>query len=796
MMTIGNKHANNKKNSQSQNDQLLDKVKVDRIALLYSQIPIGIVGQYLVSIIVCIVLWPVTPESQVIAWGIYMFSVSIIWLAVSISFRYKQQRLLPDTWLILFSVFVFLSACGWGVVDSLMIPEHHILNQTFIIIVVIGMTAAGNSFFSPFVPIYALYLFPAFIPFNIWMFIHGGYYTLLGMCGLIYMVVSYGSCYHANKFLVSSLTLRYKNIDLDALNQFLERRVAERTSDLEKSLAITKSTLESTADGILVVDIDGNVEYSNQKFLDMWSLSEDYLSLRNSKAYLNQVFQQLKEPEEFKTRIQDLSEQIQSESYDELYFNDGKVFETYSKPYKIRNKIVGRVWSFRDITLRKQMEHQLSYQANHDLLTGLPNRILLYDRIKQGISYANRFQNYLNMLFLDIDNFKLINDNLGHDSGDILLKEVARRLQECIRDTDTVARFGGDEFVILFITRQLNDMTHLSQKVLEKISQPIQLVTHEIVVTTSIGISVYPKDGNDAATLLKNADVAMYLAKNHGRNNYKLYDDSYNRKSQQSLETQIELRNALEKNEFFLLYQPLINLVTREIVAAEILVRWKHPKNGIIAPQEFIPIAEESGIIVPLGAWIFRNACLQNKKWQDMGLTPIRIAINISGVQLKRDNFITIVEECLNESRLDPAYLELELTESTIMTDSRQILETLIHFHKRGIKLTIDDFGTGYSSLNYLKQFPVSKLKIDQGFIQNCTEDINDASIIEAIIAMSHRLKLSVLAEGIEKKEQLEFLEKNGCDEGQGYLFSKPVDADSFARLLNQGKLSLIKKTG
>src|SRR3989338_1886476 len=440
----------------NRDEEISQKVRLDLISLLYEQIPIGIVGQFLVSAFVVIVLWQGTPNLTVILWGLYMLVIPSIWMAFAILFRYKPKLFDPETWLIFFPLSAFFSACGWGYVDSILMPKDYIVNQSFVIIIVIGMTACASSFFSTFVQIYALFLFPSFVPVTIWLFFQSGLYLLLGVCAIVYMVVIFGNCYHANRFIVSSLTFRYKNIDLDSLNQFLEKRVEERTSDLEKSLAIIKSTLESTADGILVVDKEGKIEFSNQNFLDMWSFASDYMSLRQSKIYIDHILQQINEPEKFKSTLKDLQENPTKVNYDELYFTDGKVFEWYSKPHKIRNKIVGRVWSFRDITHRKQMEQQLFYQAHHDLLTGLPNRTLLYDRIKQGINYANRYNHYLTMLFLDIDNFKLINDNLGHDSGDILLKEVASRLRECVRASDTVARFGGDEFVILFTSKQLD----------------------------------------------------------------------------------------------------------------------------------------------------------------------------------------------------------------------------------------------------------------------------------------------------------------------------------------------------
>jgi diguanylate cyclase (GGDEF)-like protein len=389
-------------------------------------------------------------------------------------------------------------------------------------------------------------------------------------------------------------------------------------------------------------------------------------------------------------------------------------------------------------------------------------------------------------LFVDIDNFKLINDSLGHDAGDILLQKIAKRLTLFTREGDTIARFSGDEFVIIFITNSTCNVVLLAQKILDKISKPVQIKNQEIVVTASVGVSAYPKDGEDATTLLKNADMAMHLAKDQGRNNFKLYDETIHQQAQNNLEMQIQLRNAIVCNEFMLLYQPTIDLKTNLIIGVEALVRWNHPKRGIIHPAEFIPIAEQSNIMVSLGEWIFRNACLQNKAWQDQGLKPIRMAINVSGIQLIRENFVDMVELALSDAKLDPKYVEIELTESIIMDDKKKNLTTLMRLNDLGVGLTIDDFGTGYSSLNYLREFPVQKLKIDQSFIHESLTQPKNATIVEAIIAMGHSLKLSVLAEGVETPMQLEFLRNNLCDEVQGYLFGQPMTSQEFSKLLGK----------
>ncbi|MBA2651770.1 MAG: EAL domain-containing protein [Tatlockia sp.] len=645
------------------------------------------------------------------------------------------------------------------------------------------MTATSLVFFSPIIYINSLFLFPAFIPFNIWLFSQGNLYILLGVFGLIYLLVLLSGSYYLNQFLISTLRLRFKNESLDTLNHLLEKRVTNRTEELEKALAITKSTLESTADGILVINLEGNIGYYNPKFVDMWQISKSFISKPDLEILVNEISAKIKHPKAFRKILKEINENPSREVFNEIVMNDNKVFEWYSKPHLMRNIIVGYAWNFHDITIRKQMERQLVYQANHDLLTGLPNRTLLFDRINQSISYAKRYQTQVYLLFLDIDNFKLINDNFGHNLGDILLQKIAKRLSQKTRESDTVSRFGGDEFIILFITNKHSDILKLSQQVLEKVTKPIKLQNQEIVVTASIGVSMFPNDGEDAATLLKNADMAMYLAKNQGRNNFKLFNETMKTNTEKTLTVQMELRNALANNEFYLLYQPTINLKTGEISGVEALIRWNHPTRGVLYPLQFISIAEDSRLIILLGEWVFRTACMQNKIWQKMGLKPVPVAINVSGIQFMRDNFADIIREVIDDSQLDPKYIEIELTESSIMDDKKQNIHTLQRLKQMGINLTIDDFGTGYSSLSYLREFPVHKLKIDQSFIRDCTIE-NHGSIVDAIINMGHGLKLKVLAEGIETIEQLRYLKQTDCDEGQGFFYGQPMNAEAFAEFL------------
>lgn len=752
------------------------------VNMLYRQNKIALITQLVAGLCLVLGLWNIISHQLIITWLAYMLTILISGYVITIYYHRRRQLFRQYYWLIMVAIFTFLSGIGWGFAGSVLIPVNHLIHQTFIVILLISMTATSVVFFSPIIFVYALFLFPAFIPFDIWLFAQGDTYILLGLFGLIYMLIILASSYYLNQFLIDTLCLRYKNESLDILNQLLEKRVNNRTEELEKALAVTKSTLESTADGILVINLEGNIGYYNHKFLDMWKISQSFVDKPDLNMLIKEISKKIKNPKAFRKLLNEIKKNPGHEIFNEIVINDNKVFEWYSKPHLMRNLIVGHAWNFRDITVRKQMERQLAYQANHDLLTGLPNRTLLFDRINQSITYAKRYQTQVYLLFLDVDNFKLINDNLGHNLGDILLQEIAKRLNISTRESDTVARFGGDEFVILFITNKYSDILKLSKNILAKITKPIQLVNQEIVVTASIGVSIFPNDGEDAATLLKNADMAMYLAKNQGRNNFKLYDETMKHHTEKTLAIQIELRNALANNEFYLLYQPIIDLKTGEISGVEALVRWNHPTRGVIHPLQFIPIAEESRIIILLGEWVFRNACLQNKIWQKMGLRAIPIAINVSGIQMMRDNFADLIRQVIDDSQLDPQYIEIELTESSIMDDKQQNLHTLKRLKEMGINLTVDDFGTGYSSLNYLREFPVNKLKIDQSFVRDCIG--NGSSIVDAIIAMGHGLKLKVLAEGIETIEQLRFLKQCGCDEGQGFFYGQPMNSEDFAEHL------------
>ena len=451
-------------------------------------------------------------------------------------------------------------------------------------------------------------------------------------------------------------------------------------------------------------------------------------------------------------------------------------------------KATGAVIVFRDVSAARAMAEQMIHSAQHDFLTGLPNRMLLNDRVNQAIALAARHAKKVAVLFLDLDGFKHINDSLGHPIGDKLLQSIAKRLVSCVRGSDTVSRQGGDEFVVLLSEMaQQEDAAISALRILEAVSKAHSIDQHDLHLTASIGVSVCPDDGLDAETLIKNADIAMYQAKENGRQSYQFFKPVMNVRAVQRQSIEESLRRALERNEFSLHYQPKIRLATGEITGAEALIRWTHPTHGSVSPANFIPVAEDCGLILPIGQWVLREACMQARAWLDAGLPLGSIAVNISSMEFREDNFLESVFTTLSETGLDPKCLELELTESVLMKRAESAASVLKALRARGVQIAVDDFGTGYSSLSYLRKFPIDALKIDQSFVRQITSAPDDSTIVTAVISMGRSLKLRVVAEGVETQGELAFLRARQCDEAQGFYFSRPVLPQQFANLLKNG---------
>ncbi|MHB1189098.1 putative bifunctional diguanylate cyclase/phosphodiesterase [Thiobacillus sp.] len=431
---------------------------------------------------------------------------------------------------------------------------------------------------------------------------------------------------------------------------------------------------------------------------------------------------------------------------------------------------------------------ELDHLVHHDALTDLPNRTLLQDQLGQAIELARRQSRQLAVLFMDLDQFKRINESLGHAVGDQLLQSVGRRLAGCVRPSDTISRQGGDEFVLLLPhIEHAEDAALSAQNMLAALEPPHLIAEHNLYIGASIGISIYPGDGKDAETLIKNADTAMYHAKESGRNNYKFFEPGMNARAVQRQAIEASLRLALERQEFVLHYQPKINLRSGRTVGVEALIRWEHPQRGQLSPAQFVPIAEDSGLILPIGRWVLREACRQARAWQDAGLPPITVAINTSAPEFHAENFLENLRTTLEETHLEPRYLELELTESVLMRDAESTDALLLALADLGVKLAVDDFGTGYSSLSYLRKYPIDTLKIDQSFVNRMTSHPDDAAIVSAVISMAKALRLHVIAEGVETAEQVAFLLAQHCDEAQGYFYGRPVAAEALAPLLQAG---------
>ncbi|OCH97685.1 diguanylate cyclase [Legionella jamestowniensis] len=568
--------------------------------------------------------------------------------------------------------------------------------------------------------------------------------------------------------------------------QLLEKQVKERTRSLQESLSVTRGTLESSADGILVVNNKNQVIDYNKNLMKMFQITQKDI-LEEASSILNFIAEKIDKPNTFLKFVFKLGISKNNSKTTTLKCKDRRILEIYTQPYKLHETITGRIWCFRDITKRALLEEQLQHQATHDSLTQLPNRVLLTDRLSQLISNAKRNNTVFCVLFFDLDRFKLINDSFSHIAGDKLLQDVVQRIRQVMREEDTLARLGGDEFVALLKSHDETNVAKVAKKFLDVFHNPFEVNSHQIRITPSIGIAIFPRDGQSIDELLRNADIAMYRAKEQGGNQFQFYTYSLGKKSVARMELEAELYQALERDEFFLCYQPQLDFKTKKLVSAEALIRWRHPKKGILLPVNFIPLAEETGLILPIGEWVLREACKQNKQWQQLRLPNIRVAVNVATKQLKHPEFGIVVREILAETKLSPEFLEIEVTENVILT-SKEAASIFSDLKKLGIHLALDDFGSGYMLLNHLKVFPIDRIKIDKSYISNIHYNKVDEVIIQAIITLAHSLDLEIVAEGVESCEQLQFLETHHCTEAQGYYFCKPLASNEFEAFLRKSE--------
>jgi diguanylate cyclase (GGDEF)-like protein len=574
------------------------------------------------------------------------------------------------------------------------------------------------------------------------------------------------------------------------VQEISDRKEAE--TRLHETLSLLGATLDATADGILVVDLHGKITRCNHRFTEMWQIPNEVIEAGDDEAAIACVVDQLAEPDAFVARVTDLYSRPEAESLDVIEFRDGRTVERSSMPQRVGGAVVGRVWSFRDITDRKRLEHELTHRAFHDALTELANQALFRDRVGHALERAQLRGSRVAVLFLDVDNFKSVNDSLGHTAGDELLVTLAERLRRCLRPGDTAARLGGDEFAVLIEDLTDDDQAFATAtRIVSALKQPFKPDGREVVASASIGIA-FGDLASSTDQLLRNADLAMYTAKRTGRGSIETYRATMHATAMQRLELEADLRKALASGQLRVVYQPIFTLAERSMIGVEALVRWAHPTRGLLGPDVFIPVAEECGLIGELGRQVLHEACAQARHWQTAlpQAAGMRVSVNVSPYQLSGEELIKHVRSALGQSGLSAPRLVIELTETAMMRDTETTIRKLVELKALGVQIAIDDFGTGYSSLSYLQRFPIDILKIDRAFVSSIDPAAGPSrrpSLAAAILSLTEALGLEAVAEGIETEAQLETLRALGCRLGQGYLYSKPVSSRSIEELIAAG---------
>lgn len=760
-------------------------VYAEQVSLLYHNAPLAYTVTLINGAILVFVQKAYIPTAVLTAWLTCLILITVSRAVLAYCFATAPVTVENARhWGHAYVIGAGLAGATWGAAAILLFPVESTGHQVFVAFVLAGMSAGGVAVLSARLEACLIFLLLTLLPLATRFFIQDdGLSVAMGTMTLIFLGGMLSTAWTIHRSLRTSLSLRFDQRELVA-------EVAKRQR-VEASLFQQKErlqiTLASLGEGVVITDAKDSIEYVNPmaEQLSGWS---NHAACGRS---INEVFHTHTEQtgQVITSAVNDCLQQaayVQKQAVLVARHGQRYLIDQIATPLRNHHgQVIGAVAVYRNITETRALASQLFYQANYDALTQLPNRNLLKDRLIHAIAHAQRTQQQLALLFLDLDRFKTVNDSLGHTVGDVVLKAVAKRLQACLRETDTVARLGGDEFVIV-----LEDLPHeelvvtVSHKLLNALEAPFGVGGHEFFVTASIGITLFPKDGEDADALLSNADTAMYRAKEEGRNTAKFFAQEMNQRALEHLLMEQNLRYALTRNELELHYQPQLDLTSGQTVAVEALLRWRHPQQGLIPPQAFIPFAEEMGLIIPIGDWVIRTACTQAKAWQDAGLPAVRVAVNLSARQFMHPGITAMIARALEESGLQPQYLELEITESVLMKDVEKVIAVMQALQTLGICFAIDDFGTGYSSLNYLKHFPVARLKIDRSFVREITTDPGDAAIALAVIAMAHSMQLQVVAEGVETEAQMLFLKDRHCDQIQGFYLSHPRPADEMRALL------------
>ncbi|MCU7844514.1 MAG: EAL domain-containing protein [Candidatus Thiodiazotropha sp. (ex Monitilora ramsayi)] len=764
-------------------------VQRKQVKLLYTQGNVAVVTGMGVALLTGLYYWQVTDNWLLVGWLAVVMLVSLVRLALFRHFERQNPELyLPGKWLRRHMLLTFLSGLVWGLLSLFYDPDWTISQQVVLYMVIAGLAAGSLSAYAVVLEVYVLFLIPLLLPLEIGLLLRGDYTTSF-LAGFLFLF-AIGLLVLSRKFYLQVID----TIHVSLAQQFLQEEVSAGSRELKLAQRALQTSehkigkiLESSLDGVWEWDIANDQIYLSPRWKAQIGFNDDEL------------------PNTFNSWVSRLHPDERDGILQKIEAYRVKPWGNWEEEYRLRHKNGSYQWILAratptfdvqdrlvkltgvhiDITERITAEGRAKFLAYHDWLTELPNRLMFNDRVDHAITQANRTGQRLCILFFDLDRFKHINDSLGHPAGDRVLKKVSKRLMTAVREGDTLARLGGDEFAVLLENvPRTHSIAVVAEKLLSCFETPFEEEGHEFYLNASIGIAVYSRDGETTAELLKNADAAMYKAKGFGRGNFQFYTEELTDNAYQHITFESGLRQALKHEQFQIHYQPKISLQTMEIVGVEALLRWRHPKVGLISPDEFIPVAEESGLIREIGEWVLEKACLDMKGWLDQQIEFSHVAVNLSGVQIQHEAFVDSVKRILQSRQLDAEFLELEITENILMRDVEASTHYLHALRQLGVSISIDDFGTGYSSLAHLSRFPINKLKIDRSFIKEVCNDTQSAEISRTIIGLGHTLDMQVVAEGIEEPEQMEFLKREGCDEGQGFHISKPLSHDDLIHFI------------
>ncbi len=776
-----------------QSEQEQHNLASELVNFLYGQAKSTIAGSFVISTCLVYGLYVVASETILFSWYAYMLSTMLIrYILIK---GYNNSAVATDhpiLWRNLFTVAVCLTGIGWAIAGTMLVPSQNIL-QTFLVCALAGAAAGTIPFFSASRAATFAFVLPTLLPFAVWCFLqHDKPHDLLGILTSFYLSFLSIFCIRSHYALRNAIKLKFENRELvtnltlaqnkmQMINQELQSEINERKF-VEKLLRDSEEQYRLVTDALPVlisyIDMQYRYQFINRAHEEWFGKPLNELAGRPIRDVIdNTTFTIFAE---YAEKLQD-NKPITYETIMKFKKQEERYVSVTLIPHIKNAEMQGFFSLISDITPR------INYLATHDSLTDLPNRSFFNVRFTQALKRAQAHHIKVALLFLDLDHFKNINDTLGHDVGDMLLIKAAERIKSCLQEVDVFARLGGDEFVIMIDDANMEQVIHVANNICHAFSRPFQFDGRDVFVTASMGISIYPDDGTDMQILLKNSDIAIYRAKEQGRNTFKFYTQEMNEQILKKINIETNLRSALEKNELMIHYQPIIDVASNAVTSLEALLRWQQADNSFITPSEFIPIAEETGLIVSIGEWVLRTACQQRLHWDNFN---VKIAVNLSARQFREKHFSDMIKTILKEAGLDGQCLILELTESLIMHDIEYSTKVINALKDIGIVISIDDFGTGYSSLNYLRRFPIDILKIDRSFITDVTgtgkHSADATAIVKAILAMAHSLKMKVVAEGVETTEQFQFLKEHGCDEIQGYLFSQPLATSEMTTLLQK----------